>query len=68
MDCEDDGAQDFSLSASCINPTTPNPSNLPLARINQPKGLVASGGKYVDITTKMHLNRSARRLPGNTGK
>ena len=51
IDGEDDGAQDFSLSASFISPTSPGPSKLPLASINQPKALVASGGNYVGIAT-----------------
>lgn len=59
IDSEDDGAQNFRLSASFITPNSSRPSKLPLARINQPKAPVASGGNYVGITTKMH---------GNTGK
>ena len=68
IDGEDGGAQDCSLSASFINPTSPGPSKLPLASINQPKALVASGGNYVGISTKMYLKKAARRLQGNTGK
>jgi hypothetical protein len=67
FDGEDDGAQDFSLSASFINLTRPGPSKLPLTSINEPKALVVSGGNYAGITTKMHLKIDARRLQGNTG-
>jgi hypothetical protein len=68
IDGGDDGAQDFSPSASFINPTSPAPIKLSPVSINQPKALVASGGNDVGFTTKMHLNRAARRLQGNTGQ
>lgn len=67
-DSEDHGAQDCSLSPLFINPTSPYPIKLPLVSINQPKALVASGGNYVGITTKMRLKRAAGRLQGNTRK
>jgi hypothetical protein len=64
---EDDGAQDCSLSPLFINPTSPDPVKLTLASINQPKALVASGGNYVGITTKMHLKRAAEDYRGIQG-
>jgi len=68
IDGEDDGAQDFRVSASYINPTSPSPSKLPLASINQSKALVLIEGNYVGITIKMYLKTAARRLQGHTAK